>query len=222
MFVNYARGRYATSSGWNYNPVATYSMGLNGRLYYTRSYGINGQLYVIGCSAGYGVSRSNSFGVDNATSANIDKSISGFMSSSFSGAGYYLKNSNATYALKNNSGYTEIKVYKNGWKGNQYVCPKSVKSLGKALSAVGTATTGIDIYLSCKEISQNDDIEVILDNSLDIAVDVIGLMPHPICKGFAIAWPLGGHWLFNQWRENVILPQIKNGTVGDMQNQPFK
>lgn len=34
--------------------------------------------------------------------------------------------------------------------------------------------------------------------------------------------PLGLHQLHNQWRENVIVPQVKDGTVGLPANQPFK
>ena len=144
------------------------------------------------------------------------------MASSFSGVGYVLKNSNATYLIKNNNGYVELKVYTSGWLGNMYGWTKPVKSLGKVAGKFGTAFTIIDIGFSYMEINDTDDTEVIVDNSLNIAMDLLGFVPNPVCKGFAIAWPLGGHWLFNQWRDNVIIPQIENGTVGLPANQPFK
>lgn len=144
------------------------------------------------------------------------------MASSFSGVGYVLKNSNATYLIKNNNGYVELKVYTSGWLGNKYGWTKPVKSIGKALGLFGDIATIKDVIEHCENIKNAENESVIYINYLDIAIDAIGYVPNPYCKAFSVFWSLGGEKIFINWHKNVIMPQVKDGTVGLMINQPFK
>lgn len=49
------------------------------------------------------------------------------------------RNSRSTFRITNSKGQLDFRIYKNGWSGNQYVSPKSLKALGQASKNAGTA-----------------------------------------------------------------------------------
>lgn len=132
-----------------------------------------------------------------------------------------VKSSDATYAwVKEN-----IPVLKISTKGSKKIYGHTghrVASLARGVGLMGKALTLYSIAADILNIIDSHDLVDKIDYGMDASMNAIGLIDNKVTLGVSIAWSLGGNELFYMWREQVLLPQVKDGTAGLMINQPFK
>ena len=80
--------------------------------------------------------------------------------------------------------------------------------------------TGISISEDINGMRSTEDADLQAEYFMDAFVNALGLILE--VAPLSIAWNLGGDQLFYNWREDVLMPQVREGTAGLMINQPFK
>ena len=133
-----------------------------------------------------------------------------------------LRNSAATFRLLNSKGGWNPKLYKNGWRGNQYVNTSKVAGVGMVLKKVTTVGNVVGIANSVYLSYHANSIEKQLEYSLDALVGGFGFTPY-IGPIITIYWSLGGKQLHKSYNEKVIQKQMEIGmNPGLPALQPFK
>ena len=98
------------------------------------------------------------------------------------------KNSRSTFRITNSKGQLDFRIYNNGWSGNQYVNPKSLKALGQASKNAGTALAIASMAMSGWDfgsaiIQKKGDLSKLSAddwmNLVDIGMGYVGTMGTP-------------------------------------------
>ena len=133
-----------------------------------------------------------------------------------------LRNSAATFRFLNSKGGWNLKLYKNGWRGNQYVNTSRLSYVGnlfKTMSVLGTVVGG---YPSINGLITANTRDKRLEHGLDAFMYSMGFMPYagPV---ISLYWSLGGKQLHKSYVEKVIYKQMEMGmNPGLPALQPFK
>ncbi len=133
-----------------------------------------------------------------------------------------LRNSAATFRLLNSKGGWNPKLYKNGWRGNQYVNTSKVAGVGMVLKKVTIVGNAAAIANSFYLSYQANSIEKQLEYGTDGIITLAGTF-HPATALFSLYWSLGGKQLHKSYNEKVIKKQMEMGlNPGLPALQPFK
>ncbi|SUB77361.1 RHS repeat-associated core domain-containing protein [Porphyromonas macacae] len=208
---------YKDGSGNIWNNIGENYLSLKGdnATLFTQHKNDKGELYL----------RSSSYNLTNERSANTLTSILGGIFSKGSavagGLGGYAKGSKATFRLTNSQGALDFKFYGNGWKGNQWVTPTSISSLGKVVQTAGKVAGLAGIVISGIQFRQASTLEGKLEHGLDVFMGGIGFVP-TVGAGISLYWSFGGKQLHHDWVDEVLMSQMEMRIHGYPSVQPFK
>jgi RHS repeat-associated protein len=208
---------YKDGSGNIWNNVGENYLSINGdnATLFTQHKNNKGELYL----------SSSSYNLANEKSANTLTSTLGDILSKGSavagGLGGYAEGSNATFRLTNSKGALDFKFYGNGWKGNQWVTPNSISSLGKVVQRAGKVAGYAGIFISGIQFMQASTLEGRLEHGLDTFMGGMGFVP-VVGTGISLYWSFGGKQLHYKWVDGVLMPQMEMGIIGLPATMPFK
>ena len=85
-----------------------------------------------------------------------------------------LEHSKATVRFTNSRGF-DFKYYANGWKGNQYVKPKSLSNIGKYLKFCGNSLSFISSMNSFNEMFKSNSSIEMIDHGVDGVLSILSM-----------------------------------------------
>ena len=155
----------------------------------------------------------------------------GVTSSSISYVSYLMKDSKATYAFEFDKQVELPLLRVSRYGGVQYRGQiHRVANLSNKLSGVASFLSLSNAFVDFKSAYYKglmvNDIDSALRYGTDGIVDLISMVPHPAALLFSLSWNLGLKELY--WksvyydRDNIILPQYYNGTLGLPSTLPYK
>lgn len=155
----------------------------------------------------------------------------GVTSSSISYVSYLMKDSKATYAFEFDKKVELPLLRVSRYGGVQYRGQiHRVANLSTKLSGVASFLSLSNAFVDFKSAYYKgfmvNDIDSALWYGTDGIVDLISMIPHPAALLFSLSWNLGLKELY--WksvyydRDNIILPQYYNGTLGLPSTLPYK
>ena len=87
------------------------------------------------------------------------------------------ENCKATFRLTNSKGQIDLRIYGNGWAGNQYVSPKAISKIASRFSYASNVLAGLTTFCSFWEASVTENplekTEKIVDGTMGI-VSIVG------------------------------------------------